>query len=219
MKINMCGFGHWAGLSWNSAASLHHATFLIHGTRASQSYKYSHYLTFSSSKCKYMIISRKKNPSHPPALKLGSSALDRVYSYRYLGLLLTLSLCWTEHINDICAKAKRMVALLYRRFYKDASPQNLFQMYLVLVRPHTEYASQVWDSHLQKDIDQLECVQKFALRMCTKQWGLGYAELLNRFKVPSLRDRRDYLSLCTKYKVVHELVYFPMMCLCLGLPH
>ena len=150
----MCGFGHWAGLSWNSAASLHHATFLIHGTHASQSYKYSHYLTFSSSKCKYMIISRKKNPSHPPALKLGSSALDRVYSYRYLGLLLTLSLCWTEHINDMCAKAKRMVGLLYRRFYKDASPQTLFQIYLALVRPHTEYASQVWDPHLQKDIDQ-----------------------------------------------------------------
>ena len=58
-------------------------------------------LTFSSSKCKYMIISRKKNPSHPPALKLGSSTLDRVYSYRYLSLLLTSSLCWTEHINDI----------------------------------------------------------------------------------------------------------------------
>ena len=36
----------------------------------------ANHLTFSSSKCKYMIISRKKNPSHPPALKLGSSAPD-----------------------------------------------------------------------------------------------------------------------------------------------
>ena len=61
----------------------------------------ANHLTFSSSKCKYMIISRKKNSSHPPALKPGSSALDRVYSYRYFGLLLTSSLCWLEHINDI----------------------------------------------------------------------------------------------------------------------
>ena len=101
-----------------------------------------------------------------------------------------------------------MVGILYRRFYKDASPQTLIQMYLTLVRPHTEYASQVWDPPLQKGIDQLECVQKFTLHMCAKQWDLGYAELLNHFKVPSLGDRRNYLSLCTIYKVVHELVYF-----------
>jgi len=48
-----------------------------------------------------------------------------------------------------------------------------------------------------------------ALRMCAKQWDLGYGELLNRFKVPNLRDHRNYLSLCTMYKVVCELVYFP----------
>ena len=59
----------------------------------------------------------------------------------------------------------------------------------------TEYAGQVWDPHLHKDIDQLERVQKFALRTRTKQWDLGYAGLLNRFKVPSLGDRRNYLSL------------------------
>ena len=60
-----------------------------------------------------------------------------------------------------------------------------------------------------QDIHQLEHVQKFTLRMCTKQWDLGYAELLNHFKVPSLGDCRNYLSLCTMYKVVNELVYFP----------
>ena len=93
-------------------------------------------------------------------------------------------------------------------------------MYLALVRPHTEYARQVWDPHLPKDIDQLECVQKFTLHMCAKQWDLGYAELLNRFKVQSLRDRRNYLSLCTMYKVVHELVYFPHdVFVPIGLPH
>jgi len=57
-------------------------------------------------------------------------------------------------------------------------------MYLALVRPHTEYASQVWDPYLQKDI--MQCVQKFAL--------CRYAELLNHFKVLSLGDRRNYLS-------------------------
>ena len=55
-------------------------------------------------------------------------------------------------------------------------------MYLALVRPHTEYASQVWDPHLQKGINQLQRVQKFALCIGAKLWDLGYAELLNCFR-------------------------------------
>ena len=63
--------------------------------------------------------------------------------------------------------------------------------------------------HTQKDIIPLQRVQKFTLCICAKQWDLGYAELLNRFKVLNLGDHRNYLSLCTMYKVVSELVYFP----------
>ena len=72
--------------------------------------------------------------------------------------------------------------------YKDTNPQSLFQMYLAFVRPHTEYASQVWDPHLQKDINQLQRVQKFILCICAKHWDLGYAELQNHFEVLSLGD-------------------------------
>jgi len=78
-----------------------------------------------------------------------------------------------------------------------------------LLRPHNKYSSQIWNSPLQKDINQLKRVQKFAQCMCAKQWDLGYTELLNRFIVPSLGDHRNYLSLCTLIKVVKELVYFP----------
>ena len=62
---------------------------------------------------------------------------------------------------------------------------------------------------VQRDIQQLKRVQKFALRMCSKQWDLGYEELLNRFNIPSLDDHRKYLNLCTMYKIVHDHVYFP----------
>jgi len=155
-----------------------------------------------------MLISRKKYPSHPPTLVIGSSTLERVYSYKYLGLRLTSTLCWSDHINDIFIKAKKLIGMLYRRFYKNMDLQSLFQLYLTLVRPHTEYASQVWYPYLQRDIQQLERVQKFALRMCSKQWDLGYEELLNLFNIPSLDDRRKYLNLCTMYKIVHDHVYF-----------
>ena len=51
---------------------------------------------------------------------------------------------WRLHIDSICSKAKRLLGLLYRRFYLHASPQALLEMYLTLVRPHTKYASSAW---------------------------------------------------------------------------
>ena len=120
------------------------------------------HLTFNS-KCKYMLISRKRTVTCPPDLKLDVSSLEQVHSYKYLGLNLTPNLSWSDHIHSISTKAKKLVGLLYRRFYRNTDSQSLLQLYLALVRPPTEYASQVWNPHMQKDIDRLERVQKFAL--------------------------------------------------------
>ena len=45
--------------------------------------------------------------------------------------------------------------------------------------------------------------------MCSKQWSAGYADVLSLFKIPTLSDHRDYLSLCTMFKIVQETMYFP----------
>ena len=77
------------------------------------------------------------------------------------------------------------------------------------MRPHLEYAAPVWDPHLQKDIDKLEKVQKFALRMCTKNWMASYDNLLTCCNIPSLKTRRLYLKLLFLYQLVNELIVYP----------
>ena len=66
-----------------------------------------------------------------------------------------------------------------------------------------------WDPHLQKDKVMLENVQKFGLRICARQWDLGYNELLSNFHAPTLQDRRLYHKLCNIYKIVNNLISFP----------
>ena len=52
------------------------------------------------------------------------------------------------------------------------------------VRPHMEYASSVWDPYLKKNIDIIEHVQKFALKVYQKGWHSDYDTLLNAANVP-----------------------------------
>ena len=132
----------------------------------------------------------KKNvPTLPsPQLQLHDHPLERVESYKYLGLLLTNNLSWSPHITNICSKAKQVLGLLYRRFYGYADDNTLKQLYLSLVRPHLDYACQIWDPHLAKDKVKLENVQKFACKLASHQWDTGYQELLELFELPTLEE-------------------------------
>ena len=172
------------------------------------------YLQFNIQKCKFMLVSRKRNRSFQPDLLLCGQPLQKVDTYKYLGLLVSSDLSWSEHIDSICSKARRLLGILYRRFYTHSNSDALFQLYLSLVRPHLEYGSSVWSPYRTGEIKALEDVQKFALRICRKSWDQSYQSLLELFEVPTLEDRRIYADLCTMFKIVHNMCYFPSDILC-----
>ena len=177
---------------------------------AIQTWATSNFMLFNESKCKVMHVSRKRSPLSPIIpITLNGSVLETVDTFKYLGLLISSDLSWTNHIENICSKARKHLGLLYRRYYRFSDQNTLLQLYTSLVRPHFEYAAPVWDPHLQRNIQLLERTQKFACRMCTKAWDAGYEELLETLNLPSLSNRRLFLKLCTVFKIIHNLCYFP----------
>ena len=156
-----------------------------------------------------MAVSRKHNGLKPPQFVLNNLSLQHVTSFKYLGVLLTSDLSWSQHVDYVCMKARKLIGLVYRRFYGNMDNEGLLQLYITMVRPHLEYAAQVWDPHLVKNIEKLEKVQKFALRMCLHQWDCGYNDLLDKAGLPTLRNRRMFLKQCTLFKIHAGLLYFP----------
>ena len=66
---------------------------------------------------------------HPPVLMLNDVPLKRVSSYKYLGVLITSDSMWSSHISNICNKTRRLVGLMYRKFYKHSSSETLLKLY------------------------------------------------------------------------------------------
>ena len=177
-------------------------------------------LQMNPSKCKYMIISKKcRTNLGDCVLHLGGTTLGEVESFKYLGVLLHKHLTWSEHISGICNKAKQILGLIYRQIYNHSSPSTVKQLYLSLVRPHLEYACQLWDPYTQNDVNKLESVQKFALKLVSHRWDAGYEELTRLVNVPMLSERRLHLKLVQVYKILHGLCDFPDDILQIQLAH
>ena len=66
---------------------------------------------------------------------------------------------------------------------------------------------------MKGEIEALEKVQKFALRVCipwpSPAWDSDYKDILSRTSLPSLQTRCVQMSLCHLYKIIHDLTDFP----------
>ena len=64
-----------------------------------------------------MVVSRKRIPSTPSSpLLLQGHTLKQVKMFKYRGVLLFDSLSWSEYVQSVCNKARKILGLLYRRF-------------------------------------------------------------------------------------------------------
>ena len=71
------------------------------------------YLNFNIAKCKYMLISRKRQAQPmPDHLFLDNVSLERVQYFMYLRILPAADLSWTHHIEAVCTKARKLLRLL-----------------------------------------------------------------------------------------------------------
>ena len=79
-----------------------------------------------TSKCNYMIISRKLSGLLPPnPIVLEEHGIERVQELTYLGILLSSNLTWSKYIINKCNKARRLLGLIFRRFGSASSCETM----------------------------------------------------------------------------------------------
>ena len=119
---------------------------------------------------------------------------------RDLGVLVSDDLDWSEQVAAVVSRANRVLGMLKRAFVcRDVGLWR--DLYVALVRPHLEYAVQVWNPRWMRDIARIEAVQRRATKIPTVLSGLPYEERLTRMGLTTLEDRRVRGDLIGMYKV------------------
>ena len=95
--------------------------------------------------------------------------MGKHWSATYLGLNISHNLSWNHHIGTVAKKENNINAFLSRNISSGPSKIKA-QCYTTLVRPTMEYACIIWDPVTQKNIRELEMVQRRAARFVTEDY-------------------------------------------------
>ncbi len=150
----------------------------------------------------YVLHLGNKNPHHQYVS--GDIALQSVSNMKDLGVHITSDLKSNFHCQKIFTSANQISSLILKTF-ENKSPNFLFKLFQVYVRPKLEYASPVWSPWLQNDINLVEKIQRKFTKSIPSLSELSYDERLDRLSAHSLKTRRQILDLIFLYKILNNL--------------
>ena len=107
----------------------------------------------------------------------------------------------TINLSEQINKANSMMGII-RRTFEYLDDRCFSTVFKSLVRPHIEYANQVWSPYLMKHITALENVQRRATKLIPGYKEFDYKERLKRLNLPTLSYRRLREDMIEIYKLL-----------------
>lgn len=120
----------------------------------------SNQMSFNASKCQVVVFKPNDVLSN---YEMDGTPLAVVEDFRYLGVTINNGFRWDMHIDSITNKGFRTLGMIKKTLFKAPRKIKLIS-YITLCRPVLEFASEAWDPYLRKHVDQLERVQRQAVR-------------------------------------------------------
>jgi hypothetical protein len=120
-----------------------------------------------------------------------------------LGVIFRNDLKSSAHVAAAVRKANQALGLIKRSF-RHREIITIKKLYTALVRPHLEYAVQVWNPYLKSDITSIEGVQRRATKLVSELRNMSYEERLKKLNLTTLEERRQRGDLIEQFKIVKK---------------
>lgn len=156
-------------------------------------------MLLNADKCKCLHIGHN-NIEHQ--YMLGGIIIESTEQEKDLGVIIQKNLDVSCQVAETVKRANRLLGMI-KRIYTDKSKENILPLYKSLVRPHLEYAIQAWRPYKQKDIDNIEKIQRRVTKMIDGMSTLNYEERLQRTNLISLEMRRLRSDMIEVFKIMH----------------
>ena len=154
-------------------------------------------LSLNVSKSKFMIFRTKQKKlslCNIPTIMINGKLIERVESFKFLGIIIDHNLSWNSHVNLISNKLSRICGMLVK--LKNLLPKHILRMiYNSLFLAHLNYGITAWGFHSCNRITKL---QKKVIRIISNAKYLSHTSSL--FKQLDLLKLEDLFKIaCIKF--------------------
>ena len=95
----------------------------------------------------------------PFNISIGDNIIEEKSETSFLGVIIDQKLNWKSHINHVCNKISKTIALL--RFLRSSFPKSILKMiYMSLIHTHINYCNLIWGSAEKSNLLPIFMLQK-----------------------------------------------------------
>ena len=153
-------------------------------------------MKINAEKSKIISFNRSRNREHR-SYHLNSFIIPEKDTVKYLGITLSSDLNWATHVTNTTRKAWKSLNFVKRILKNGSNVETKSLAYTSLIRPVLEYASAAWDPYKKGQINELQRIQRKALKFINL--GGNHNNLL---AIESLEVRRKRARLGCLFKAV-----------------
>ena len=157
-------------------------------------------MLLNKQKTKNMFFNFTNNYQSTTRLQLEDHNIEVLDDTKLLGTIISNDLKWDKNVKNIVKKANSKMELLRKAIQFGASTEDLKLIYFSYIRSQLEQTSTLWHSSLtQQNINDLERIQKTAIKIILRNQYNGYDKSLIKLDMEKLFERRE--SLCLNYAI------------------
>ena len=166
-------------------------------------------LSLNVMKTKYMFVASRQRLSNNPEqldISISGNEVERVQSYKCLGLELDDGLTWESHVSAMISKVSMVIGVLRR--LKSLLPLSALVLICnSLIQPHFDHCNVIWDNLAKGLAQKLQRMQNRAARIITgSDYYTRSSEILRSFNWTNLEDRRALQFKKLMYKTANNMV-------------
>ena len=156
-------------------------------------------LSLNINKTNFMLFTNRK-VSDNIMLKIDNHVIERVYSTKFMGVIIDSKLHWKDHIKRVKSEISKSIAILHKvKDILDVDSMKL--LYSSLVFPYINYCIEVWGNTFKSNIHPIYVLEKKALRIIYKtKFNEHTNKLFIHMQALKLNDLIDYKTAIIMYR-------------------